>query len=252
VVVNNGQGSLLDACIEATLANGVTTTGATVQIGGNADGTNPDGIASVLGGGGMPPLFRIVTADGGETIYEIACSTVEGTSTIVLSKVEGTFAAPEPLSVGSIIGLIAAVGQAAAGAGGKSAGTAGIRFSATENWTTQANGTAMHIFTQPGGTSLMNAPPVGMFDVAQFNKSGMCGFSVGTNGQDLGQGVVSAGRYLHSYPMPVANLPNPIPALVGCRGFVTDAVSRTYGQKVVGGGAVGVGVTCDGAIWYMS
>ena len=50
-------------------------------------------------------------------------------------------------------------------------------------------------------------------------------------------------------PLPAANLPLPTAALLGSRGFVSDATATTFDSIVAGGGTHPVPVFCDGSVW---
>jgi hypothetical protein len=82
-----------------------------------------------------------------------------------------------------------------------------------------------------------------------FQPSG--GVSIGVN-SDPGAGGLVLNSYAQSGTTTVSSLPACNSGRKGARFFVTDATATTFHSTVAGGGANNIGVTCDGANWYIS
>lgn len=72
-----------------------------------------------------------------------------------------------------------------------------------------------------------------------------------STGMTLLGGVVIDQNRLHKLRVyTVATLPAPAVAGAGATAYVSNALAPAWGVAVAGGGAVGVPVYCDGAVWY--
>jgi hypothetical protein len=180
----NKNGFVGDSNSDTSLSNGIA--GQSVTISSNAASGWPN-IATTLGGGGAPPLFRLGTKDEGETIFQIASFGTNATSTIDLYRTNGTAASPTPLLNDDVISAISTTGQAANGANGSGSLAATQETRACENWTLTGNCVTFLWFANLAGQSSYTGG-TGPTGLMQLNAGGLGGLSLGGvfNSQGIG------------------------------------------------------------------
>jgi hypothetical protein len=184
------------------------------------------------------PQLQVSAADGSRSMIGIRGFGATA-PTLAYAQANGTAAAPTATLSGQVQGLFVAYGYQTTTSAYVTGGGAGVQLVATENFTSTAAGEEVQFYTTPTGTA-------GIALAGKFQASG--GFTVGSPA-DPGVNNIAAAGWLQTGTSTVAGLPTCNAAAKAARRFVTDASAPTYNATVAGGGAVNVGVTCDGTNW---
>jgi hypothetical protein len=225
--VNANVGSFGSASQVATFtvnAKGLTTAAGSVTItpaaigalaltGGTLTGAlnvNPGSITLPTAGS---PLFSIAKSGGSAFAQQV---TYGGTVGLLQYTAGGTSASPSAVASGVTLGQLAVFGYT----GSAFAESANLSLTASQNWTSSAQGTGFGVILTKNNTT------------AQY-----LAFQVQNNGTIL------------TTSSTVANLPSASASLAAARYFVSDATTTTFGSVVAGGGTNPVPVYSDGTNW---